>query len=450
MTTIQALIKSDDQQMRRIWNLAWPVIMGQFLHSLMVTADMWFIARLGSVDAAAVGTGTSIIAVIQVLPFLVASGAIALVSRLTGADDQEGIKGVSLQGMMLSLGIGVLVTIFCFINMGTMIKIFGRADASVLMKSQQYIFIVLLGVPFFFFNATTKSILQATGDTKNPVKVFILMNVINILLDFVFITVFKWGIRGAALATITAESIGFFLMGYLIFRHIFNFNWSTIISRLKMELNTMIRILKIGSFSALQMLTRPLTGLIMYRIVLEQGVSSGAAFGIGGRLFNFVFIFLAGLGTAMSVLVGQYLGKSQTKEAEKVVQQGLKLAILNMIVFFIPFFIYPKYLVGAFISDPEVIAIGVEYLRICYMGVIFVVFPNVMGSAFVGAGDTFPPMVASIAGNWFVKIPLAFILTKYYPIGTNGVWIAISLSVVVEAFVILVWFYKGKWKEKII
>jgi len=196
------------------------------------------------------------------------------------------------------------------------------------------------------------------------------------------------------------------------------------------------------------MVTRPITGLIMYRVVLEQGINAGAAFGIGGRLFNFVFIFLAGLGTAMSVLVGQNLGKKDIKSAEDVVKQGLKLAIFNKIVFAIPFFIFPKYLMGAFIDDPEVIQVGVEYLRICYLGILFVIFPNVMGAAFMGAGDTFPPMVASIVGNWIVKIPFAYLLTRTFPMGATGVWIAISLSVVVEALIILGWFAKGKWKEK--
>ncbi|WP_051569196.1 MATE family efflux transporter [Alkaliphilus transvaalensis] len=450
MTIINSIMKTDEVQLKKIWNLALPVIIGQVLHTFMVIADMFFIAKLGSLETSAVTAATSVIGVIHVIPFLIASGSIALVSRLTGADDREGIKEISLNGIILSLIVGVIVTLVSYLNLNLILKIFGGAEAEVLSLSKVYIRIALLGIPLFFFNATTKAVLQATGDTKNPVKVFIGMNVLNIFLDYLFIMVLKTGIGGAAWATAISEAMGALFMGYLVINHIFKFDFKDILDKLTLKLKTSARIMKIGGFSALHMITRPLTGLIMYRIVISQGVSAGAAFGIGGRLFNFVFIFLAGLGTAMSVLVGQNLGKADIEAAEGVVKQGLKLAIYNIVIFSVPFFIFPKYLMRAFIDDPEVIRIGVEYLRICYMGILFVIFPNIMGAAFQGAGDTLPPMVASVGGNWFVKIPFAYLLTTVFPMGTTGVWIAISASVVVEAIIILVWFYMGNWKKKVI
>ncbi|SCY97420.1 MATE family efflux transporter [Alkaliphilus peptidifermentans] len=448
MIVTNYLAKTNQKQIKRIWALAWPVMVGQFLHTMMVMADMWFIARLGSLEAAAAGTSTSVIGVIQVLPFLIATGVIALVSRFSGAKDEENIKSITINGMILSILVGFMVTFLFYYSINDVLKIFGEVNEGVMAQAKVYLGIALFGIPFFFYNATSKAIIQATGDTKNPVKIFILMNVTNILLDYIFIMVLKRGIGGAALATVISEVLGFTLMSLLVFKNIFGNRIRTFIDAMQFKFNTSLRILKIGLYSVLQMITRPLTGLVMYRIVLAQGVAAGAAFGIGGRLFNFVFIFLAGLGTAMSVLVGHNLGQKDTAGADEIVKQGMRLALLNMLVFSIPFFVFPEYLMRAFVDDVEVIKVGVEYLRICYLGVIFVIFPFVFGSAFTGAGDTFPPMLASILGNWGVKIPIAYILTNMYSLGTNGVWIAISLSVVVEALVMIVWFYRGKWKEK--
>lgn len=440
--------KSNKQQIKKIWALAWPVMTGQFLHTLMVIADMWFIAGLGSVEAAAAGTSISVIGVIHVLPFLIATGVIALVSRFTGANDQENIKAITINGILLSVIIGLITTVIVYSSIDKILWIFGEANINVLEQSKIYIKVALIGVPFFFYNATARGIIQATGDTKNPVKIFILMNITNILFDYIFIVLLNRGIGGAAFATVIAEIGGFILMSLLVLKNIYSWKVSGIVDTVQLKLTTSLRILKIGIYSVLQMITRPLTGLVMYRIVLAQGVAAGAAFGIGGRLFNFVFIFLTGLGTAMSVLVGQSLGQKNLEAAEEIVKQGMKLALLNMLIFAIPFFIFPQYLMGAFVDDIEVIKVGVDYLRICYLGVIFVVFPFVFGSAFTGAGDTFPPMLASVLGNWGIKIPIAYILTGIYNFGTNGVWIAISLSVVIEALVIIIWFSKGKWKEK--
>lgn len=438
----------DRKAISKIWQLAWPVMVGQLLHTVLVIADMWFIARLGSVEAAAAGTGTSLLGVIQVLPALVSAGAIALVARFTGANDQENIKRITSNSIILSIIAGISVMIISTILIDQLLMIFGDADIQVMDMAKKYVVIGLIGLPFFFYNATTRSVVQATGDTKNPVKIFILANVINIGLDYYFIMVLGKGIEGAAVATVIAEVVAFALMSLLVFRNIYSGQLNVLIAAITFEKNVAIRILKIGGFAVMQMITRPFTGLIMFRLVLAQGVEAGAAFGIGGRMFNFVFIFLAGLGTAMSVMVGQSLGRHDEEGVDLLIKQGLVLATVNMMIFAIPFYVFPEFLIGAFIGDANVIHIGANYLRITYTGVLLAVFSTVFGSAFSGAGDTFPPMMASLIGNWMVKIPLAYVLTQYFDLSANGVWLAIAISVVAEAGVMAFWFKKGKWKEK--
>jgi Na+-driven multidrug efflux pump len=124
------------------------------------------------------------------------------------------------------------------------------------------------------------------------------------------------------------------------------------------------------------------------------------------------------------------------------------LAAINMVVFAIPFYFFPDAFMRFFVDDPEVVRIGVNYLRITYTGVLFAVFNVVFGSAFAGAGDTFPPMLASLVGNWVIKIPLAYMLTTVFHMDSNGVWIAIGLSVIVESVVLAIWFGRGKWQHK--
>lgn len=432
----------------QIWKLAWPVMVGQALHTVLVITDMWFIASLGSVEAAAAGTGTSLLGVIQVLPTLVSAGVVALVARYTGAGDQEHIREVATNGLILSFLIGIMMAFGSFLVLDQLIWIFGDADQNVLSMSKSYVAIGLIGIPFFFYNATARSVVQATGDTRNPVIIFIIANLINIVLDYIFIFNLKKGIEGAASATVIAEVVAFTLMTVLTFKNIYDAQLSRIAEHWDLKFTTTIRILKIGSYAVLQMITRPFTGLIMYRLVLVQGVAAGAAFGVGGRMFNFVFIFLAGLGTALSVMVGQSLGNEDYNRAKDLVKQGLYLATLNMIVFAIPFYLYANEVMKFFVDDPETIIIGANYLRITYTGVLFAVINTVFGAAFSGAGDTFPPMLASLVGNWGIKIPLAYVMTYIFHMGANGVWLAIAISVVIEAAVMAIWFGKGKWLHK--
>jgi len=112
--------------------------------------------------------------------------------------------------------------------------------------------------------------------------------------------------------------------------------------------------------------------------------------------------------------------------------------------------VLPAEMMGIFIKDPLVIKHGVEYLRIVYIGIIFVMFTTTYGGAFQGAGDTFPPMISSLIANVILKLPLAYVLAKYFGMGTVGVWIAVALSVAIEAGIITFYFKKGRWKEKVI
>ncbi len=446
--TLKQRLTLDSRLIQLIWKLAWPVMVGQALHTVLVITDMWFIAQLGSTEAAAAGTGTSLLGVIQVLPTLVAAGVVALVARYVGSHDDTMIRKIASNGLILSLVIGAMVTFGSFAWLDQLLWIFGDADTTVLDMSRLYVSIGLIGLPFFFYNATARSVVQATGDTRNPVKIFVFANVVNIVLDYVFIYILHLGIAGAAVATVLSEVVAFALMTFLTFKNVYGSSLDSLKAHVALELETVRRILRIGGYAVLQMITRPFTGLIMYRLVLAQGVAEGAAFGVGGRMFNFVFIFLAGLGTALSVMVGQSLGQENIERAKQLVKQGMVLAALNMLIFAIPFYVFPERIMGFFVKELDVIVIGASYLRITYTGVLFAVFNTAFGSAFSGEGDTFPPMLASLVGNWGVKIPLAYVLTGYFKMDASGIWLAIAISVAIEAMMMSAWFARGTWQHK--
>lgn len=435
-----------------IWKLAWPLMLSQILQTLLQIVDTWFISNLNITEAiAATGISTSILGVIIMFSQLIAAGGIALISRKTGENDIKGTFVITEQALVLAFFVGTVITLLGFIFSKEILYIFGM-DKAVENYALIYFRIVLIGVPFTFFNLTGRAILQAGGDSKAPMVIFIFMNLINIILDGILIYgIFGFGgigFKGAAIATSISNIVAFVLMFYIICKKIFDGKIDKMIRNFRISFTTMIRIIKIGFFSAIQAISRPITGLAMFKIANYSGTEAVAAFTIGGRMFSLVFIFLTGLNMAISVLVGQNLGKKDLKEAEAVVKDGVKLAIINMIVFSIPYFILPKFLMMFFIDDINVISIGVDYLRITYVGVIFVVFPIVCGGAFVGAGDTAPPMIASLVANWCFKLPIAIIFSRVLAMGANGVWLAISLSVIIEAGIIFVWFKKGKWKYK--
>ena len=435
----------------RIFQLSWPVMVGMILQSLLGTVDMAFISSLGTSQAAAASLGNTAAGVIFVMSSLVSAGTIALVSRSHGEGNVDAVKKFNGESLVLTVVIGGILSIICFYYNEDIIRIMYNPEPSMIKMTSEYLSVIFLGTIFVFLNSTLRTTLQAIGDTKTPLYIFGLSNIMNIILDYLFMFPMGMGIKGAAIATVISTIFSFLAIIMMLIKKLYCWNFNDFIHSLKIQFDDGIRILRIGSWACIQQIARPITGLLMFRLVLEVGGDSGtAAFGIGGQLFNYTFIFLVGLSTAISIMVGQSLGRGDMDGCDRIINEGMKLAVINMVLFSIPYLLFPGLIMNIFLRDAAVVAIGVQYLRIVYIGLIFVIYPTIYGGVFQGAGDTFPPMISSLIANVVVKLAAAYYLSKVLNLGINGVWAAIALSVVVEALIVFIFFKKNKWKEKVI
>lgn len=437
--------------MKKIFELSWPVMLGMILQNLLGTVDLFFVGKLGTTELAAVGLVNTMVTVIFVFSNLISSGAIAFITRRYGEGDEEGVRVIAGQSYMLSVLIGCLVSIVTVLSAYSMIELFYSPDKATLMAAYTFAIVIFSGTFIGFINSTLKTVLQGTGDTKTPLYIFCVANVMNMILDPLFMFVFKLGIQGAAWATVLSNITACILLNKIVLKKYYSKDIKVLISYFIPRIKVLKQTLGVGSWSCLQQIARPLTGMLMTSLVFSVGgITASAAFGIGSQVLNYTFIFLNGLSVAITILVGQNLGKKQVSKCKAIVSEGMKFACLNMIIFGILYLIFPRFFIRILSPDLEVIHIGVNYLRIVYVGVIFVIIPEILGGVFRGAGDTFPPMVASIIANVVFKVPMAYVFAITFKLGINGIWWAIALSVVVEAICILGYFKKGTWKEKIL
>lgn len=439
------------EDLKKIFELSWPVMLGMILQSLLGTVDLIFISKLGTSQLAAVSIANSVSVVIFVVSSLVSAGTIALVSRSYGEGNMEAVRKYSSESLLLSIITGTLLGIICYIYTIPLIKIMFNPEKELLNFSSEYLSIIFLGTIFVFLNSTLRTIMQAIGDTKTPLYIFGISNIINIIIAPILIFILHFGIRGSAWAIMISTIFSFVAINYFLIKEVYGASIKTFIMSSKLDLKSSIKILKIGSWACVQQVARPITGIFMVSLVYEVGGNAAVAgFGAGGQLFNYTFIFLVGLSTAISIMVGQSLGRKDINACDNIIKEGMKLAVFNMIIFAIPYFIFPSIIIRIFSSNYQVIKMGADYLRIVYVGVVFVIFPTVYGGVFQGAGDTFPPMMASLVANVIFKLPIAYLLAKTFEMGTNGVWAAVAISVFTEAAIIIVYFRRKKWKEKVI
>jgi len=348
---------------------------------------------------------------------------------------------------LFSIFLGLLIYSIAIVFKYQLLGIFNGTEEAI-GYAVQYLDIVFITIPLNFITAVLISILHAKGDTKRTMVALVAANAMNIVLDWLFIMVFNWGVSGAAAATLLGIAFSLVYLTIAVLK-VLNTNIIHIFSKAKLTLGMLKRIIRVGIFSVLYGITRPFTGMLMFQMAARSGDSAVAAFGIGGRWFSLVFIILGGLEAAISILVGQSMGNKNMDKINHLVKEGLKVALTSVIILGIPYVLFSKFLMQIFTQDQQVIEFGIRYLRIVFLGLMFVPFTTVYNAVFKGAGDTAPPMVGAFIANWMVKIPLAYILITR-GMNSDGVWIAIAVSVMVEVIVVWIQFRRGKWKNKVV
>jgi Na+-driven multidrug efflux pump len=188
--------------------------------------------------------------------------------------------------------------------------------------------------------------------------------------------------------------------------------------------------------------------MVMFGLVTGFGTAATAAFGIGLRVLDVMYIYLGGLGSAGEVMVGQSLGRKEPERAERASRRVILIALLLQAAVLPLVFCFAPQVVAAFTRDPDVLRAGTLYLRVLAPALVAVALVTGWGSAQRGAGATVLPMVAALVSNWLVKLPLAWVLARTTGLGLVGVWVGIGASIVVEALLLGIGYFRKGWLRR--
>jgi putative MATE family efflux protein len=428
--------------------LAFPLVFSYALYTTQSIIDMFWVGRLGSVSIAAVAMSSTIIMILITFIFGISTGTVALVSQNIGARRQREADAVASQSIVLSFVSALIIAVIGSILAEKLLYLLG-AQPDVVLEGAGYLKVLLIGGAAMFLLFVGNSLLQGSGDVVVPMIAIIIANVLNIILDPIFI--FGLGVprmqtRGAALASVISQTIACIFVLYVLFK-----GHSRVHIRLKefsLKLKIILKILKIGMPSSMQMFFRTMMGVVMMSIVASFGTVAVAAYGIGMRLQMICLMPAFALGTTAATLVGQNLGAGKLRQAKRSALVATGLDLLFMIVIGAIFFIFAPEIITIFDRSKAVVLIGSRYLRITALFYSFIAFSVVLNRALGGAGETFVPMLITFVSLWLVQVPLAFILPKLFDLGLDGVWWAIAISFVVNGLLTLVWFHMGRWKKR--
>ncbi len=434
---------------RTILELAWPAIVGNLLQTVVSMVDLAMVGRLGPVAVAAVGLGGQMLWFLNALIVSVTVGTTALVARFIGAQKKKDAEHVLVQSLLLVLLLSLVLTGFWYIFAEKALLLIG-ATKEVAEVGATYIRIVFMSTPCIFMIFNSEGALRGAGDTKTPMKVGIVMNLINVVLNYVLIFG-KWGfpvlgVKGAGIATAIAyvwASITYviiFFSGRFVLKiprkNSFSFN-----------IETVKRILRIGIPTGIQRIVMSGSMIFYVSIIASFGTTALAAHQIGLRIESLSYMPGFGFAVAATALVGQNLGARKPEKAEQSGWEAAKLCAVFMGLMGAFMILFPKQMAHFFVSEPEVIDLAAWYLRIVAISEPPLALIFTLAGGLRGAGETRPPLYISIFGLWIFRIPLAYVLGMVLGWGPIGAWTAMTIDTFVRGGLYVYQFRRGTWKE---
>jgi putative MATE family efflux protein len=270
---------------------------------------------------------------------------------------------------------------------------------------------------------------------------------INLILDPLFLIVFKWGISGAALATLLAKIPSAVIALFVLTRkgQLIQINFKGF----KFEKNKMTSILKIGLPTAIGGSTMQFGFLLMTKNVNAYGTTATTAYGIGNKINSIITMPASGIGSAISTIVGQNFGAKNIKRADKSFHIALRIAAVFLFVFGMilsrPFVAEP--IVRIFTSDEEVVPLATEFLSIMAMCCWNNAFYNVTQGLFQGSGHTMITMVVDASRIWVFRFLTLWVCSSLLHMGVQSVWYAVVVSNATSALILYVLYWTGIWKK---
>lgn len=403
--------------------LAIPIMGSSLLQFTYNIVDMFWVGGLGSNAVASVGSSSFFIGLGYSINTLVVIGSGIKVSHALGKNEEHEVKSYINAGIFINFTLGLiyaLILIFAgkyfigFLNLGN--EVVERGANLYLAISAPMLF-------FSFFNLMYIRILGSYGHNSGALKISAVGIVLNIILDPIFIYVFKFGVLGAAIATLIANIV-MYIMFRVSSKGLFNFDFKIGINKDKV-----VEIIKLGFPMSFQRVLFTIVNIILARIISIFGSDAIAGQKIGLQIESITFMVIGGLNGAIASFTGQNYGAKKYNRIIKGYHTSLKIGVVYAIITSVVFLLIPEYLVTIFIKDAATIEIASMYLRIIAISQIFSAIEMVSNGMFTGLGIPNIPAMISIIFT-VLRIPMALVFTKYFSV--NGVWISISISSVLK------------------
>ncbi len=420
---------------KAVITMAVPTMISMLVTVIYNMADTFFIGQTGdSMQVAAVSLATPVFMLLMAVGNLFGIGGTSAISRALGEKRLDRARHISSFCCYASVVVGLLLAVIMWVGMGGILNLIGASE-NTYQYAKEYLTCIAFGGPFIAFAVCFGNIVRGEGAARVAMIGNLLGTVVNIILDPVFILLLRWGVRGAAVATVIGNVCAavFYLMYFLLKKSSLSINPREFRFRNRIALD----VIAIGLPASINSIMMSVANILLNLTLTKYGDIPLAAMGVAMKS-NMIVIFLQiGLCTSIQPLIGYNYGSGNKKRLMAIFRQTIIFAVCLGTILTIIMVFARRFVVSVFINDPDVIAYGVKMVIALQMSGPFVGILFTCVNTIQGMGKALPSLILTFCRQGLVFIPMIFILDHFF--GLNGViyaqpvadYISIVIAVVI-------------------
>ena len=439
-----------------ILGLAWPTMLEQLMQTTVQYIDTAMVGTLGTQAVAAVGSTGTINWLVSGSIGALSIGFLSYIAKACGAKDLENARNAAAQATLMVLIAGVFFTALT-VGLSRYIPVWMQVDEEIRELAGRYF--LILYAPMLFRTATIifGNVLRSVGDTRTPMKIGMIVNVLNVLLNFLFIYPTRtveflgksiriygvgWGALGAAFASASAFCVGGILITLVLFRH-------PVISpkgrSFKPKWEILEPCLMIAIPNMLQRFGTSLGYVFFAAMINSVGEVATAAHTIANTVESLFYIPAYGMQTAAATLAGNAYGANDSRKMKETARMFIPIEVGMMFVTGSALFVVAPVFMGLFSDNVDVIKLGATVLRMVAVTEPFYGFSIIVEGFMQGVGKTKAPFVYNMIGMWGIRIIGTFICTQCLGMGLISAWMCMILHNLLLFALFLISYIKGSW-----
>lgn len=431
-----------------------PMLIGNIAQQLYNTVDSIVVGKyVGDNALAAVGSAGPILNLLIVLFVGISVGAGIMVSQYFGGKRREELSKTIGNCITLTAAASVFIMVVGTLAARPLLELLNTPD-SIIDWCNSYLIILFIGAAGLAYYNILGGILRGLGDSVSALVYLLISTVMNIVLDLLFVAVFKMGVNGVALATAIAQAVSAVLCYFKLAKLKDVFDMKA--KYLRVDKEHSLNIIRLGLPSGLTQAIMSMAMIVVQSLTNSFGEMFIAANVIVMRVDGFAMLPNFSFGTAMTTYAGQNVGARFYDRVDHGAKQGTFIAMGTSTVITALILLFGKGLMGIFTNTPELVDLSMNMMRILAVGYIAMAVTQSLSGVMRGAGDTMTPMWISLITTIAIRVPLAYGIaymtrSAEYPVGRQEcVFVSLLITWILGAVMTFAFYKRGKWKQKAI